>query len=69
MGWTYFFVLGVSLVVGGCYKSSCDTLPQPLILTACRQTIVIQHPMEVVQHRVVDTYNLSVAFTRLRELL
>ena len=59
----------VSSVVGGCYESSCDTLPQPLILTACRWTVVIQHPMEVVQHRVVDAYNLSVAFAGLRELL
>jgi hypothetical protein len=25
----------VSSVAGGCYESSCDTLPQPLTLTAC----------------------------------
>ena len=25
----------VSSVVGGCYKPSCDTLPQPLTLTSC----------------------------------
>jgi len=31
----------VSLVVWGRYEPSCDTLPQPLILTACCQTLVI----------------------------
>ena len=25
----------VSSVAGGCYKPSCDTLPQPLTLTSC----------------------------------
>ena len=31
----------VSLVVWGRYEPSCNTLPQPLILTACCQTLVI----------------------------
>ena len=35
----------VSLVVGGCYESSYDTLPQPLTLTTCCPTMVIQHPV------------------------
>ena len=38
----------VSSVAGVCYESSCDTLPQPLTLTTCCRTMVIQHPMEVV---------------------
>ena len=59
----------VSLVAGGCYESSCDTHPQPLILTACWQTVIVQHPLGVVQHHVLDAYNLSVAFAELRELL
>jgi hypothetical protein len=59
----------VSSVVGGCYESSCDTLPQPLTLITCCQTMVIQHPMEVVRHHVEDAYNLNVAFVGLRELL
>ena len=59
----------VSLIAGGCYESSCDTLPQPLTLTACCQTMVIQCPVEVVQHHVEDAYNLNVAFAGLRELL
>ena len=25
----------VSLIAGGCYESSCDTLPQPLTLATC----------------------------------
>ena len=59
----------VSSVVGGCYESSCDTLPQPLTLTACCRIVVIQRPMEVVRHQVKDAYNLNVAFAWLRELL
>ena len=35
----------VSLVTGGCYESSCDTLLQPLILTACWWTMTVQHPL------------------------
>ena len=31
----------VSLVAGGCYEPSCDTLPQPLTLTSCCRTMVI----------------------------
>ena len=38
----------VSLVTGGCYESSCNTLPQTLVMTACCQTVVIQYPMEAV---------------------
>ena len=38
----------VSSVAGGCYESSCDTLSQPLTLTACYWTVVIQRPMEAV---------------------
>jgi hypothetical protein len=34
----------VSSVAEGSYESPCDTLPQPLILTACCQTVVMQHP-------------------------
>ena len=45
---------------GGCYEFSCDTLPQPLILTACWQTVIVQRLLEAVQHHVVDAYNLSV---------
>ena len=59
----------VSSVMEGCYESSCDTLPQPLILTACCRIVVRKHPMEAVRHHVVDAYYLSVAFTELRELL
>ena len=59
----------VSLIAGGCYESSCDTLPQPLTLTACCQTMVIQHPVGAIQHHVEDAYNLFVAFVGLRELL
>ena len=59
----------VSLVVGGCYESSCDTLPQPLTLTACCQIVVIQHPVGVVRHHAEDAYNLNVAFVELHELL
>ena len=40
----------ISSVVGGCYEFLCDTLPQPLILTIFRQTVVMQHPVEVVRH-------------------
>ena len=59
----------VSSVAGGCYKPSCDTLPQPLILYACYRTLVTRHPMQVVQHRVADAYHLSMAFIGLRKLL
>ena len=59
----------VSSVAGGCYEPSCDTLPQPLTLTACCQTMVIQRPMEAAQHHMEDAYNLNVAFAGLRELL
>jgi len=59
----------VSLVAGGCYEPSCDTLPQPLTLTTYCRTIVIQRLMEVVRHQVEDAYNLNVAFVRQRELL
>jgi hypothetical protein len=52
----------MSSVVGGCYESSCDTLPQPLMLTGFRQS-------EAIQHHVVDAYNLSVAFAKRCELL
>ena len=38
----------ISSVVGGCYESSCDTLPQTLVMTACCRTVVIQYPMEAV---------------------
>ena len=58
----------VSSVAGGCYEPSCDTLPQPLTLTACCQTMVIQRPMEDVQHQVEDAYNLNMAFAGLHEL-
>jgi len=54
---------------GGCYEFSCDTLPQPLILTACWQTVIVQRLLEAVQHHVVDAYNLSVAIVGLRKLL
>ena len=40
----------VSLVVGGCYEPPCDTLLQPLTLTAYCRTIVIQCPMEAIRH-------------------
>ena len=59
----------VSSVVGGCYKPSGDTLPQPLTLTACCRTMVIQRPVEAVRHQMEDAYNLNVAFTGLRKLL
>jgi hypothetical protein len=59
----------VSSVVGGCYESSCDTLPQPLMLAACRRIVVIQCPMEAIRHLVEDAYNLNVAFVGLHELL
>jgi hypothetical protein len=59
----------VSLVVGGCYESLCDTLPQPLILTGFWQGAAAQHPLEVVHHPVVDTYNLFVVFNGQCELL
>ena len=35
----------ISSVTGGCYESSCDTLLQPLILTACWWTMTVQHPL------------------------
>ena len=59
----------VSSVAGGCYKPSGDILPQPLTLTACYRTMVIQRPVEAVRHQMEDAYNLNVAFTRLRKLL
>jgi len=59
----------VSSVAGGCYEPSCDTLPQPLTLTACCRTVVIKCPMDVVLHQVEDVYNFNVAFAGLRELL
>ena len=59
----------VSSVARGCYEPLCDTLLQPLTLTACYRTMVIQCPMEVVGHQVEDAYNLNVAFAGLRELL
>jgi hypothetical protein len=59
----------VSSVMGGCYESLYDTLPQPLTLAACCQTVVIQCPVEAVGHCAEDAYNLNVAFARLRELL
>jgi hypothetical protein len=52
----------VSSFAGGCYESSCDTLPQPLILTGFWQGVAAQHPLEVVHHPVVDVYNLSMVF-------
>ena len=59
----------VSSVVGGCYESSCDTLPQPLILTSSWHGAAAQQPLEVVHHLVVDVYNLSMVFAGQRELL
>ena len=59
----------VSSVVGGCYKPSGDTLPQPLTLTACCRTMVIQCPVAAAQHHVEDAYNLNVTFAGLHELL
>ena len=59
----------VTLVAGGCYEPSCDTIPQPLTLTVCCRTVVIQCPVEAVRHQVEDVYNLNVAFTGLCELL
>jgi len=59
----------VSLVAGGCYEPSCDTVPQPLTLTSCCRTMVIQHPTEPIRHQVEDAYNLNMAFAGLRELL
>jgi len=59
----------VSSVAGGCYKPSCDTHPQPLTLTVCCRTMVIQHPVEAVWDQVEDAYNLNVAFVGLCELL
>ena len=59
----------VSLVAGGCYESLCDTLPQPLTLTACCRTMVIQCPVAAAQHHVEDAYNLNVTFASLRKLL
>jgi hypothetical protein len=52
----------VSSIAGGCYKSSCDTLSQPLILTGFWQGAAAQHPLEVIHHLVVDVYNLSIVF-------
>ena len=52
----------VSLVTGGCYESSCNTLPQPLVLAGSWQGIAAQHPLEVVHHPVLDACNLFVAF-------
>jgi hypothetical protein len=52
----------VSLVAGGCHESSCDTLLQPLILIGFWL-------VEVIQHHVVDAYNLSMASARCCELL
>ena len=60
----------VSLVVGGgCYESSCDTLPQPLRLTDSWRVLAAQQQLGAVQHFVVDAYNLSVSFAGLRGLL
>ena len=55
--------------VGGCYESSCDTLPQLLRLAGFWRALAVQHPLEAIQHSVVDAYNLFVSFTRLRGLL
>ena len=59
----------VSSVAGRCYESSCDTLPQPLILAGSWQGIAAQYPLEVVHHPMVDAYNLSVVFIGRCELL
>ena len=59
----------VSLVAGGCYEPLCDALPQPLTLTTCCRTVVIQYPAEAVRHQVEDAYDLNVAFVGLCELL
>ena len=59
----------VSLVTGGCYESSCNTLPQPLILTGSWHGAAAQQPLEVVHHPVVDAYNLSVVFSGQHVLL
>ena len=59
----------VSSVAGVCYESSCDTLPQPLTLTTCCRTMVIQHPVEATQLHLEDACNLNVAFAGLHELL
>ena len=61
--------LSVSLVAGGYYESSWDTLPQPLILAGFRQGVAAQHPSKVVPHLVVDAYYLSMVFARQHELL
>ena len=59
----------VSSLVGGCYETSCDILLQPLTLTACCRTMVIQCPVAAAQHHVEDAYNLNMTFASLRELL
>jgi hypothetical protein len=38
----------VSSVAGGSYESSCDTLPQPLILISSWRVVAAQHPLVVV---------------------
>jgi hypothetical protein len=40
----------VSLVVGGSYEPSCDTLPQPLTLTVGCRTMAIRRHVEAVRH-------------------
>jgi hypothetical protein len=59
----------VSLVAGGSYESSCDTLPQPLILISSWRVVAAQHPLVVVRHSVADEYYLYMAFGGLCELL
>ena len=59
----------VSLVAGGCYEPSCDTVPQPLTLTSCCQTHVTPGHAEALRHWLDDAFNLIVAFAGQCELL
>ena len=59
----------VSLVAGGCYEPSCDTLPQPLTHTSYYRTHATSGHVEALRHRLDDAYNLNVAFVGQCELL
>jgi hypothetical protein len=49
----------VALVVGGSYKSSCDTPSRPSALLCWYHLEVVRRLVDVVHHRAVDVYYLS----------
>jgi len=54
---------------GGCYESSCDTLPQPQQLAGHFLVRVVLVVAMALRHQVDDVFVLIGAFVGLRELL